>query len=161
MHARPSWPLSNSALSNCSGSPVVGSSISPLSLEEKLYIVESVSRGLAHAHDRSIIHRDIKPRNIFLTDAGEVKLLDFGLAQIAYSTLTAAGQIIGHPDHPDTAPYLVRDSCQIQNWLVPTPGGDYNVSRGGNSNRYGRQDFSFWVIRDGRRLIGIRPAPWG
>lgn len=33
---------------------------------------------------------------------------------------TTAGQIIGHPDHPDTTPYLVRDSCQIQNWLVPS-----------------------------------------
>ena len=33
---------------------------------------------------------------------------------------TAAGQIMGHPDHPGTAPYLVRDSCQTQNWLVPS-----------------------------------------
>ena len=33
---------------------------------------------------------------------------------------TAAGQIVGHPDHPGTAPYLVRDSCQTQNWLVPS-----------------------------------------
>jgi len=68
-----------------------------LSLEEKLYIVESISRGLAHAHDRGIVHRDIKPRNVFLTKEGDVKLLDFGLAYIAYSTLTEVGQIVGTP----------------------------------------------------------------
>ena len=33
---------------------------------------------------------------------------------------TAAGQIVGHPDHPEAAPDLVRDSCQTQNWLVPS-----------------------------------------
>ena len=68
-----------------------------LALEEKLYIVESISRGLAHAHDRNIVHRDIKPRNVFLTNEGDVKLLDFGLAHIAHSTLTEVGQIIGTP----------------------------------------------------------------
>ncbi len=68
-----------------------------ISLEEKLRIVESVSKGLAHAHDRGIVHRDIKPRNVFVTHDGDVKLLDFGLAHIAYSTLTEAGQIIGTP----------------------------------------------------------------
>lgn len=68
-----------------------------ISLEEKLEIVESVARGLAHAHDRDVVHRDIKPRNVFLCENGDVKLLDFGLAHIAFSTLTEAGQIIGTP----------------------------------------------------------------
>jgi serine/threonine protein kinase len=68
-----------------------------ISLEAKVHIVESVARGLAHAHDRGIVHRDIKPRNVFLCHDGTVKLLDFGLAHIAYSTLTVTGQIIGTP----------------------------------------------------------------
>lgn len=71
----------------------------PLSLEQKLNIVSEVGRGLAHAHGRGVIHRDVKPRNVFLTEQGEVKLLDFGLAHIAQSTLTATGQVMGSPHY--------------------------------------------------------------
>jgi serine/threonine protein kinase len=55
---------------------------SPLDLAETLRIATGVADGLAAAHTKGIIHRDIKPDNIFLTSGGGVKVLDFGLARL-------------------------------------------------------------------------------
>jgi tRNA A-37 threonylcarbamoyl transferase component Bud32 len=53
-----------------------------LSLEESLRIVSGVLDGLSYAHERNIIHRDVKPGNIFITSDNQVKLGDFGIASI-------------------------------------------------------------------------------
>ncbi len=55
--------------------------------KEKLKIIEQIARGLAYAHEKGIVHSDLKPANLFLTDDGVVKILDFGIARAANTEL--------------------------------------------------------------------------
>ncbi|MBI1874720.1 MAG: protein kinase [Acidobacteria bacterium] len=64
-------------------------------LADKLDIISQLCTGLQFAHSQSIIHRDVKPTNIWLMDDGTVKLLDFGIAKLAESTATRHGLVVG------------------------------------------------------------------
>ena len=72
----------------------------PLTLDDKLDVVAQLCSGLGYAHTQGIVHRDVKPANVFVLEDGTVKLLDFGIAKLATSTLTRQGDVLG------SAPYM-------------------------------------------------------
>ena len=59
-------------------------------------IIYQISRGLHHAHSFGVVHRDLKPANIIISNSGQVKILDFGIAHFQYDeNLTSLGAVIG------------------------------------------------------------------
>jgi serine/threonine protein kinase len=67
----------------------------PLSIANRLLILEDICSGLQFAHTEGIVHRDIKPANVILDIAGTIKILDFGLAHAPDSGITRAGDQLG------------------------------------------------------------------
>ena len=67
----------------------------PLSMEDALDITIQMAEGLSNAHEKGILHRDIKPGNIIITKDGTVKIVDFGIAKIAGLTMTKSNTLLG------------------------------------------------------------------
>lgn len=94
-----------------------------LPVAEACDYIRQAAIGLQHAHERNMVHRDIKPHNLMVTADGTIKILDFGLASLtpeaisasdaveARSDLTAAGTIMGTPDF--ISPEQAEDARQV------------------------------------------------
>jgi serine/threonine protein kinase/TPR repeat protein len=66
-----------------------------VAVPEAARIVTDLLAALDHAHGRGVVHRDVKPGNVMLTDQGAVKVADFGIARVDSSDLTASGAVLG------------------------------------------------------------------
>jgi serine/threonine-protein kinase len=67
------------------------------SIAEVVSHVSQLLAALQYAHERGVWHRDIKPANILITQSGQVKVTDFGIARVESSMLTQVGAIMGTP----------------------------------------------------------------
>ena len=76
----------------------------PLPIRQTLDYAGQIATGLAAAHDKAIVHRDVKPENVFITRDGRMKILDFGLAKLAQKT----------GDGPDDATFAGSDTVFVQ-----------------------------------------------
>ncbi|MBI2930729.1 MAG: protein kinase, partial [Planctomycetes bacterium] len=70
-----------------------------LPLEERVRVLEEVARAIQAAHERGVVHRDLKPGNVLREETGRVVVMDFGLAHLAEarSRLTRSGAAVGTP----------------------------------------------------------------
>ncbi len=71
----------------------------PLALERKLDIAIEVLEGLHYAHQRGVIHRDVKPSNVRIMPDGRVKIMDFGIARLQSAEISGGGSIMGTPTY--------------------------------------------------------------
>jgi eukaryotic-like serine/threonine-protein kinase len=88
-----------------------------LPLDESAAYAIEVGRGLATAHARNLVHRDVKPQNVLIDPEGRAKVTDFGIARsLEAKGLTATGRVLGTTDYvaPEQAtrgPTSTRSEC--------------------------------------------------
>jgi serine/threonine-protein kinase len=68
-----------------------------LPLETALQLTEEIAEALDYAHAQGVIHRDIKPGNILITETGHAKIADFGIAKLNLAHFTVPGRVLGTP----------------------------------------------------------------
>ncbi len=71
----------------------------PLPLRRRLEIVLQVLDGLGHAHRLGIVHRDVKPANVFIVEDGRARIMDFGIARFSSHDFTGCGMVLGTPSY--------------------------------------------------------------
>jgi serine/threonine protein kinase len=114
----------------------------PMSIEQAISIVEQVAGALDRIHEQGLVHRDVKPGNITVDDAGQATLLDFGIVRAAEGTrLTTTMAVLGTPE------YRAPEQAELE--------GRRRLTGGSTSTRWGWWPTRRWWAA--RRSPGDRP----
>jgi serine/threonine protein kinase len=70
-----------------------------VSVKRASEIAAFVAEGLAYAHTKNVVHRDVKPENIMMLANGEIKITDFGVAKLLDASQTQSGVVLGTPNY--------------------------------------------------------------
>ncbi|MFN8009800.1 MAG: serine/threonine-protein kinase [Holophagaceae bacterium] len=97
------------AMEYVAGQPLDGlmKSGASMPLRDKLRIAAGIAEALDHAHHHGIVHRDVKPGNVMITEDGRPKLMDFGIAKREDANLTQTGTFLGTPSY--ASPEQIRE----------------------------------------------------
>ena len=154
-----------------------------LSIDDAVCLTRQVAEALQHAHERKVVHRDIKPSNILVTQAGQAKLVDMGLARTteldkSTNDLTASGVTLGtfdyispeqahDPRQADVRSDIYSLGCTLYFLLTgqpPFPEGTalqkllMHGTKMPGDPRFFRSDISDSLIAILRKMIAKKPA---
>ena len=119
-------------------------------VEEALKVARQIAEALETAHERGVVHRDLKPGNVMITPDGMVKVLDFGLAAMVHSAPSA-------PFDPIDSPTFTMNMTQAgvllgtAAYMSPEQAAGTPVDRRADIWSYG---VVLWEMLGGRRLFG-------
>ena len=94
----------------------------PMNYQKAASLLEPIARALDYAHQHKMIHRDVKPSNILITDSGEVMLTDFGIVKILDmeegNTLTGTGMGLGTPEYMAPEQWVGKFSAAVDQYSL-------------------------------------------
>jgi serine/threonine protein kinase len=78
-------------------SSLLSASAGKLAIDNALQLCQELAEALDYAHTRGVVHRDMKPSNVLITEDGKAKIADFGIAKMNLSQITLTGNVLGTP----------------------------------------------------------------
>jgi serine/threonine protein kinase len=138
---------------------------SPMSRPQAWAIIREIGSGLEHAHARNVVHADLKPNNIMITDSGEVRILDFG-ALSASADQSQEGRL--RPRSASSSMTPAYACCELLEGRAPDPRDDiyafaclsYELLAGAHpfQRRRSTEARDFGIVA--RRPLGLRRQQW-